>query len=445
MQQIGMIRLEGLMSRGRILFSNGFKFRGNLDVENFEAGFNAIVDQIDKFRYCLDYRTQNNCRWASLVPGSKRFLKIDSENIDEAFREFCADSVSILDKADQFPMVLALIRNKDSEKKDEFIIALLSDHTYLDNRSSTVIFHKVVAYYNAMISGDLAAAQRIAASANRLRTVSAAEMVDMLSDKSVDHRANAAALNDYPLADAGGYNIPIADIPACIERHRQERAKPRILYFDQKPLTDDCRRKFPEVTRNSVACAVLAKSVYQLNTTTRGVEKDHQITMKMVIDLLTPQLRENYIGNYIGFLPVTVNGAKSIAQIAKEIDTRVREIRLNRQDVTAFSLVERAVEQELVGTADEDISFIVTNWNNYFFLESREYLSGCRSLMHVSGVNVDPKCPVGASLINKPVAVINLSFDDQLRLSFFPSLRSQQENNDLMEQINLIFNQSYFN
>jgi len=56
-------------------------------------------------------------------------------------------------------------------------------------------------------------------------------------------------------------------------------------------------------------------------------------------------------------------------------------------------------------------------------------------LRHQSGVNIEPKDTLGAVLVNRPILVINLSRNDELCLSFFPSLRSEAETIEVANSI----------
>jgi hypothetical protein len=68
-------------------------------------------------------------------------------------------------------------------------------------------------------------------------------------------------------------------------------------------------------------------------------------------------------------------------------------------------------------------------------------LHGCESLRHQSGVNIEPKDTLGAVLVNRPILVINMSPNQELCLSFFPSLRSEEENLAVAEHIGEVFQQ----
>jgi len=422
---VGAINLECLMNRANILFTNGYRFRGELNVANLEASFIAVVGCIEKFEHRLHFEAQDNFHWQRVGPYDGRFQVIDSDDIDNAFRELCRNSLSLLDGGKHCPMVLTVIQ--DRSNPDEFIIAQTSEHTYVDARSSEVIFNRIIDYYNALSRNDTARMEAIIAAAEKIRTLGSAEMIAMLAADDHDHEANIQGLTAYPIADVGEYAIPLDTVPGCLEDYKKQRFAPVMEFFDIAQLLTRCRAKYPEVTQNSVICAALAKGFYDLNRSAKGKPEKHIVSFKMLSDLLSPELRQQYSGNYIAFVPVSVDGDLPIEDMAKSIHDRIRHFKTSKLDLSVFKLVEDAVDAALVGTADDPLSFVVTNWNNHHFRKTSDYLHGCESLRHQSGVNIEPKDTLGAILVNRPILVINQSPNDELCLSFFPSLRSEAE------------------
>jgi hypothetical protein len=52
-----------MMSRANILFTSGYRFKGELNLEHLEAGFVAVVGCIGKFKYRMHFETQGNFHW----------------------------------------------------------------------------------------------------------------------------------------------------------------------------------------------------------------------------------------------------------------------------------------------------------------------------------------------------------------------------------------------
>lgn len=429
---VGTIGLEGMMNRANILFTSGYWFEGDLDVGKLEASFHAITDCIEKFDYKLHFRAQDDFHWKTAGAYDKSFRVVDSDDIGEAFRHLCRHSLDLVEGDGHCPMALTVIRDRSSK---EFIIAQTSEHTYLDARSSEVIFERIIEHYNALVRGDTDSLGDVVAAAKNIKTLSSAEMLEILGTDGHDREANVEELAGYAIADVGEYAIPLDAVPACLERYRTQRFAPVVEFFDVKQLISQCRARYPEVTQNSVVCAALAKGFYNLNRRVKDKPEQHLISFKMLSDLLSPELRQQYLGNYIAFVPVSVEGHRPIPEMAKDIHDRIRRFKASKLDLTIFQLTEEAIESAVVGTEDEPLSFVVTNWSNYKFLGSAEYLHGCRSLRHQSGVNIEPRDTLGAVLVNRPILVVNMSPNGELCLSFFPSLRSEEETLAVAEHI----------
>ncbi len=431
---IGTVGLEGLMSRANIWFTSGYRFKGAVDPVRLEAAFGAILDVLGKLKYRMHFETQAKIGWVPCAAPERRFDVITAADIHAAFLDVCRASLDLAEAGRHCPMALCLI----SGEGDEFIIAQTCEHTWADARSAEVIFDKMIDYYNGSMRGDDAAMAAALEAVERINTIDSARMVALLAADGVDREGNVASLLTYAQADAGQYGISVREVGAVLECYKQQRHAPLVQFFDLKQLLARVRASHPDVTRNSVVCAALAKGFYHLNRQTRNQPEQHIISFKMLSDLLSPALREQYGGNYIAFVPVTVQGESSVEDMALQIHQRIRQFKATKLDLTIFDLTEEAAQVGVVGSADEPLSFVVTNWTNHRFLQPGEYLHGCRSLRHQSGVNIDPLDALGAALVNRPVAVINLSPGDELCLSFFPSLRSQQETIDIAQRISKV-------
>jgi hypothetical protein len=437
--EIENIGLEALMSRAHIIFTNGYKFQGKININKLEKSFFDVVDCVNKFEYQLIFKAQNKYQWHQSGPFKNRFIVIESNDIEQEFKAVCSRSIEILKNANHYPMVLVLIVHKTNKEQKPFIIAQLSEHTSLDAGSSEVIFNKIIDYYNALKHGPKEKIDSILESTCKIKTIKTQSMVNLLKQSDFDHQSNINNLLAYPVADIGEHKIALDTIPEFLKSYKQRIRVPVIEYFNIKPIVEKCRSHYPDITKNSIISAVLAKAVYQLNIAEKGKPEGHIISFRMLSNILPDEKRQLYSGNYIAFVPVTIAGQDRIEDIAQSINERIKEFKQTQLDLSLFDLVESAVQANEVGKADDEISFIVTNWNNYSFINNKDYLSDCTSLQHISCVNIEPKDTLGGSLVNRPVMAISLSPDEQLCLSFFPSLDNDQRSQEILSYIKQIF------
>ncbi len=436
---VGKLNLEGLMSRAEILFTVGYQFRGALAVADLKASFEAIVSAIGKLHHQLEFRAQNDFSWHAFHDYGDTFHVFSADDIHEKLREISADGFQLRDSSRNFPLQLVVIQ---SSTDDRFYIAEMCSHEYVDARSAETVFHLIIDHYNARTFNDHEAMASAENTARSLHSLDARVMIDLVKRPDYDEAANVDALTSYPISDDGGHGVRIATLPTLLPQFAQRRRLPVGCVVDARKMIDKCRQVHPEVTKNAIVTAVLHKALYNINVQQKGRPAQQTISGKMVSDILTPGLREQYIGNYIAFVPLSSDGALSIEDQAKAVHDRIVDFRVRQINLTCFDLVEQAAEENAVGTADDELSYVITNWNNYRFLSSRSFLAGCESLAMHSAVNVDPIDAGGAALINRAIVVINLSFDDELCFSMFPSLRDDSENVRLVAEVERLFQEA---
>lgn len=441
-QPVGTLLLEGLMSRAEILFTAGYAFRGPLHLAKIQASFEAIVSQISKLHHQLEFRAQNDFQWRPKSDYGSCFHVVESHDIRQELDEISARGFEIRAASGAFPFNLVVLKSTNPATPDEFILAQLCSHEFLDARSAESVFHLILEHYNALAQDNLSNAQQAIETARKLRTIDASAMMAKVKAADYDFEANAEHLSQYKVEDKGEHGVRLATIEGLLPEFRQRKRLPVSCELDAKPLIEQVRQNHPEVSKNSVITAVLHKAIYNINVQDKGLPKEQIISGNMVSDLISAELRQHYIGNYIGFVPVSTPGELAIEEIAIKVHQRIQEFKSKQINITCFEQVEQAAEQNLVGTADNELSYIITNWNNYRLLNGEELLYECDALAHYSAVNVDPIDLAGAALINRPVVVINLSPGDRLCFSMFPSLRDDGENRRIVNEVKRLFLQA---
>ncbi len=438
---IGKLGLEGLMDRANIAFTNGYRFKGAIDVQQLQTSIQAVCNSIIKFEHQVHFISQDNFSWQNSAQRDYTLRLVAITDLDEGFAILCSNSYVILRQQNHAPMSFTLIQPPSPKNNTEFIIAQLCNHTYVDARSAEVIFNKIIELYNRLCQQDNSAAEAVLSSIQKLHTAPPDIVIEERFNASpkTNHKDNVEKIMSYQIDDVGQYAIPISDLDNTLIKYKATSRKPLIQFFRVDEMIRLCREKQPKISKNSIICAVLVRAIYNINVQEKGIEAEHIISFKMLSDILTPTMRQKYSGNYIAFVPVTVEGNQSLENIAKDIDDRVIEFKSTNLDVSVFSLTEDAVKAAMVGTADEPLSFIVTNWNNITFTTKEDFLNNCQSIRHQSGVNIEPKDCLGASLVNRPVFVINFSPNGELCLSLFPSLESVGINQNIDKQLKTLF------
>ncbi len=437
---VGKLHLEGLMSRAEILFTAGYVFEGPLDVDKLKESYESVVDSIGKLQHQLEFRAQDDFAWKPFSDYDQRFHVVETEDIEEELKSISERGFDIRSASKNFPMNLVVIKSKHPASNNRFAIAQMCSHEFIDARSAETLFHLIVDHYNALHKDDQSAMKEVIATAERLHTLDATEMSKLLRSENYDFEANLKGLENYVIEDVGDYGVRIGTLPELLPEFSKRSRRPVSCLVDAAPMIDKCRSKYPEVTKNAIVTAVLHKALYNINVQKKGKPEEHLISGKTVSDLLSPQMRESYIGNYIAFVPISTRGEGDIEDIAKAVHDRIVEFKSKQINLTCFEGVEAAAQENLVGTADDELSYVITNWNNYRFLSGEELLQGCKSVSHLSAVNVAPLDEGGAALINRAIVVINLSLDDKLCFSMFPSLRDDEENRLLVSEVEKLFN-----
>lgn len=438
---IGKIGLEGLMDRANIAFTSGYRFQGNINVILLQQSIETVCQCIDKFSFQVNFISQDNYAWQQAETPIFSLHTLQSNNLEEAFTQVCQHSHKTFEAQNYVPMFFTLILGTNPSEENEFIIAQTSCHTHVDARSSEVIFNNIIDYYNALYKQSNTEKEGIIAATQQLKTVDSDIVIKQRFEmnSTANHEKNIEGITDYSIEDLGQHAIAMTALDKLLPKYKQTERSPITQHFDVHSLLTTIRHEYSNVTKNSVACACIVKALYHINVQQKGLAADHQISFKMLSDILTPAMRQQYTGNYIAFVPVTVNAGNSIAEIANEINDRIIEFKTNNIDVSVFALTEDAISQGLVGTADESLSFVVTNWNNFTFNNQEDYLADCTSIRHQSGVNIEPKDNLGAALVNRPVFVINFSPNDELCISQFPSLDSAKVNQNIAIQLDHVF------
>ena len=67
------IGLEALMDRANIIFTNGYVFDGAANINQLKHSFEAVFGCVNKFKFQLNYKSQNDFIWLNNEPSTILF------------------------------------------------------------------------------------------------------------------------------------------------------------------------------------------------------------------------------------------------------------------------------------------------------------------------------------------------------------------------------------
>jgi hypothetical protein len=439
----GKISLDALLSRADMVFTTAFRFQGNLRLVVLSESFQAITREIGKFNMRLNFQAQNSFVWVPFEGHRPTFHVVDANDSVDCVRELSSLAFQIRSDSNKAPINMLVLRSTEALSKEPiYTIVIQCSHEYIDARSSETLFQLIVDHYNGSVIGDAAVTSRAIEFARRLRTSSADELIRLAAAPGYNFAANLKEMESYPTLDNGGYIIRREHFPELIPKLAERKRMPTGFFVDSNAMVARCRAVNPKISRGAILTAVLHKALYNINVQHKGLPDKHLICGRVVSDILSPQLRQHFIGNFFAFVPVAAPGELPVEYIAKLIHDRIVEIKRRQLDLTCFQIVEFAANHDLFGTAEMEYSYSITNWVNHHFLSTRNLIAGCESLAHMSVANYYPKDEVGAMMVNRVFAGSNLSFDGLAYMSMLQSLRDDSENELIENEIKHLFLQA---
>lgn len=439
-QTTGRLCLEAVFSRSQTIYTGAYKFRGSLKFDLFKRSFETIVDAVPKFKLKLEYRSHNDFDWINshLIPG-ERVHFIESDEFESTVKSLSEDAYNIRKNSNGFPFNLTIIKLPQLGSAEEFGLVFQGSHEYLDGRSGDNVFRLVAEHYNATLNGDFAKAESAQAKASNLKTLSTEEVVRAMAGPNYNLMANIQEITQYPMYDIGKYCIPESEFSVLIPKLAKRRRYPNGCFFDAKSLFDKCRSVHPRLSKSAILTAALHKALYNINVQHKGAPTEHNISGRMISDILSPELRDQCIGNYLAFVPITTPGHLPIEDIAKLIHDRIIEFKNKLLDLTCFQLIDIAAKQNMIGKFEAEYSYTISNVANRYFLSNPELISGCESICTMNVANYDPLDNEGFKQVNRAMVSTNLNFKDQIYFSMRLSLREDEVNFAVQRELAGIF------
>ncbi|WP_051143740.1 AMP-binding protein [Psychromonas hadalis] len=269
--------------------------------------------------------------------------------------------------------------------------------------------------------------------------------VNTLSD--INQRFDLGPLDRVLALVSFGFDLSIWDIfgtlragatlvlPALLKHYNTEPSQPIMRSFSIAPIIDYCKQHCPNVSPHNLVCALLAKANYSLSKQLQRPLKKHRVSFRVIVDILNAPQRKKLLGNYIAYLPVTIDGRQSLKQIADSINERLLQARLVRADVSMYKLLGFALGSGMANKSNDPVSYIVANIDNLSLNLNPEMLVGACLSQFKATANAVVLDAGGAQLNNRPTVCFSLSSDHLLLVSFFNTVSKSDIQHQWLDRI----------
>lgn len=439
---IALSRLDASMARCGVTFVCGYRFHGAIDAERLHQSIAGVLSQVSRLARSICSDARGRGHWQAAPAASEYFWTMMVSDLDAGYRQVFRDVFALKSQRRCAPMFFILMRTALSP--DEFMILQCGDHSHCDGGSVALLFNQVIRYYNALCAGDSPVIEGIQASLRRLTSPAPDAIYAFGRGKTlirlghVRHLANLCRLAAYRTTDAGQYATPYPAMAGQLARHSPQMAQCASVSFDLSRLMRQCQGQDPDLTPNSLVCALIAKALYELNHGSRKIAHTDTISLRILMDILPPALRQCCIGNYIAYLPVTVAGGQALHQIGRQIQNLLLAWQAMGAHLSLYKMLEFALARGLAGGFNDTTSCTLSNFSNYQLDRHPNCLAGAQCRDYVASANSNPKDLIGARLNNRPVLSFRLSPAHRLQLGFFHTLGDPGLNRQVADQIDRI-------
>lgn len=441
---IGPIHLEGIMHRCGILFLLGYRFVGQPDLARLRDSFEQVMGRVAKFRSEVGLDARASVAWRARTLPPAAVIERDSDDVMADFAELCADIFTVHAAMQQCPMMLVILRQpaRDGQPAGCLLVQVM-DHAYCDARGGEALWNLVLDHYLASLAADAAKAEHALQQAAAFSTPGSDQLYRLGAGNALlplpwrRHLANVWHLLRYRLADGGGYAVKFADIRAQLPAYRAARRTPILHWVDMRDCIARCRERHPALTPNSVVTALVAKAVRQVSLThkQRPPAQADTVSFRMLADILSPRQRKQYLGNYIAYVPLTLDAGAPLAELARQVEARTAQCRQQRLDLSQFRFLETAIARRWVGKVDDPVSYVITSVSNHRLGKRPHLLPGAEFVDMLGAVNAQPRDEMGGLMNNKPVVCSVLSPGQRLLLTFYPMIGPDDDNRRIAQAV----------
>ncbi|AFJ01570.1 hypothetical protein Q7C_395 [Methylophaga frappieri] len=437
-QQIS--KLDASMVRCGITFIFAYRFSGSIDPDLLEESVNTLLSQVPRLQKKMVLLEKYRGQWQT--PNFiKPLFSIDDNAVLDEVLSMAYQNVGMTSEDPKVPPMHFTLCLEPTQPT-QFIILQTGKHSYCDGKSATMMFNHVITFYNALLTDDKQAQQTTIDAVSALTSPTPDDVFALRKQTQPiieisrwQHIKNIARLMTYKVSDKAQHSTSHKQLPNQFKQFQQTSATPLVQRFDMSSLIDYANQHCPDVSPNNLICALIAKATYAVNRKFKNQPTAYQISFRMMIDIFNAPMRKRFIGNYIAYLPVTVDARMPLMSIADRINDRLFNARLKREDISMYKLLEFALGSGMANKTNDPVSYIIANIDNITLNHNPTLMQGATYLKTDVTANSVPQDLGGAQLNNRPTLCFNLSKENLLMISFFNTVTNPLAGQQLLESV----------
>lgn len=421
-----------------MMFISAFRYNNVVNRNSLgpliEEAYNSVFDNVNKFKFKLvkNDKDKSTYDWDSAKP-SKFCEKTEEENDYKALNEV---SNKYLEKKKSGHLIpFGLCYTFDKYNDSQLTLITINDHTYLDVKSSNLLFDQIIKYVNALLLGNKEQQLSIKTALNDMTTPTLEEFCHLIeANASVDHNSNFLKLKNLEDNMAPSEPNPITEKDFIDFSNRFEQRK--LVDVDIFKVVSEISKK-AVVTKNSILCALLVRAYCEI----RPRNKDNPIlTFGMVVAVGDGETRRKVCGNYVTIVPINVDTTMETYLTAESIQKQISDFKKDNKPLSKFYNDLQMFDLEIPRVDNVPFEFCTTNWSNTNF-SKKTSLTNAIAELHFGTLYEEPKNVNIASLLSKQNVIISNGPDNKCCLSISKPIKTTTSISAILDKLKEIIEQ----
>jgi hypothetical protein len=426
-QQQHISKLDASMIRCGVGFVFKYTFEGSVNCQKLQMSTIRVLSSIPRLQEAMKLKGQYEGEWVTHKRSTLSWFEHRVSSFETALEQ-CYQNLARQGNSTAAPMQLTLV-NHDC-KANQFALLQSGMHSYVDGTSATAIFNLIIKHYNATLLGDVTTCQKIESDLKKTTSPVPDEIFSLWNGKKRsliklsrwEHVKNLFHLLSYKINDERQYSSSFEALPKLLQNFKPETSKPKKAQFNLTEFINGSQKVLPSVSPNNMICALIAKVMYEINLKHRKYKAPKELSFRVMVDILNAGLRKQILGNYIAYLPVTVDGSMPIDEIATHVNKQIYTAKVTKKDISMYKLLEFALGSGMANKTNDPVSYIISNVSNPLINFNSNLMKGACCQKFEAYSNSLPIDFKGAQLNNRPAICFHLNANKQLFVSFFNTL-----------------------